>query len=167
MNKVILFATVVLICSCGHNEQENEKPASSSRPGSEKLIESYGEALSSKQPASVEALMAKLQENDSVSLKVSAEILSTCKMKGCWMNVALPGGDKMRVTFKDYAFFVPKEGMEGKTALMEGYAKRVITDVETLKHFAKDAGKSTDEIEAIKLPKEEIIFKASGVVIGE
>lgn len=57
--------------------------------------------------------------------------------------------------------------MEGKTALMKGYAKRVLTDVETLKHFAKDAGKSTEEIEAITLPKEEITFKASGVVINK
>jgi hypothetical protein len=73
----------------------------------------------------------------------------------------------MRVTFKDYGFFVPKEGMEGKEVVFEGVAKRKVTDVDMLKHFAEDAGKSQEEIDAITEPKVELTFVANGVIIKE
>ena len=64
----------------------------------------------------------------------------------------MPNGEEMRVTFKDYEFFVPKEGMEGNEALIDGIVTRTVTDVDTQKHYAEDAGKSQEVIEAtIKL----------------
>jgi hypothetical protein len=35
-----------------------------------------------------------------------------------------------------------------------------------LKHFAEDQGKSKEEVEAIKAPKKEITFEATGVIIS-
>ena len=64
-------------------------------------------------------------------------------------------------------FFVPKEGMGGNQAIIEGVVKRTITDVETQKHYAEDAGKSVEEIAGITAPKEELTFEASGVIILE
>lgn len=132
-----------------------------------KLTGNFGEEITEEGAISTEDMLSQLRTADSVKVKVSSEILATCKMKGCWMNVDMPGEDKMRVTFKDYAFFVPKEGVEGKEVIMEGYAKKVTTDVETLKHFAKDAGKPQEEIDAITEPKDEVTFVASGVIIKD
>ena len=39
------------------------------------------------------------------------------------------------------------------------------TSVEELKHYAEDAKKSQDEIDAITEPKTEIRFMASGMVV--
>ena len=78
----------------------------------------------------------------------------------------LPNGESMRVTFKDYGFFVPTNS-QGFPIVMEGVATLSQTDVETLKHYAEDQGKSKEEVEAITAPKKEITFEATGVVIKE
>ena len=130
-------------------------------------LQYYGEKISPDGAINSEALLSEMLESDSISTKLAANIEATCKMKGCWMDVAMADGSTMKVTFKDYGFFVPKEGVEGKEAIIEGYAKAVETDVETLKHYAKDAGKSQEEIDQITEPKKEIAFVATGVIIKE
>ena len=102
---------------------------------------------------------------DHTPVKIQGEITQTCSKKGCWMMLLVDGQEDLRVTFKDYGFFVPKEGMEGKNAIIEGELVKSVTDVETLRHFAEDAGKSKEEIAAITDPKEEYSFVASGVII--
>lgn len=54
----------------------------------------------------------------------------------------------MKVKFKDYAFFMPKD-CAGKKAVVDGYAYTQTTSVEELKHLAGDAGKPQAEIDAI------------------
>ena len=50
-------------------------------------------------------------------------VLSSCPKKGCWMQVTVET-DTIQVMFKDYAFFVPKQGLENKTAIIEGFVKQ-------------------------------------------
>ena len=54
---------------------------------------------------------------------VEGIITRECTDKGCWMQVA-PSADAngMRVTFKDYAFFIP-QSMVGRRARMTGMTK--------------------------------------------
>ena len=86
-------------------------------------------------------------------------------MKGCWMNISdATASEPVFVQFKDYGFFVPKDA-SGKEVVIEGVAYRELTPIEDLKHFAKDAGKTDDEIAQITEPKEEIRFMAKGVLI--
>ena len=101
--------------------------------------------------------------SDSASVKLSGVATAVCKKKGCWMNIAVDGDETMKVTFKDYGFFVPKD-IEGKNVIFEGVATRQVTDVATLKHYAEDAGKSKEEIDAITEPKEELVFEATGIL---
>ena len=77
------------------------------------------------------------------------------------MNV---GEEELRVTFKDYGFFVPKNS-SGNDAVIEGALYKKLVNVEMLKHYAEDAGKSEEEINAITEPKEQFVFEASGVII--
>jgi len=39
------------------------------------------------------------------------------------------------------------------------------TSVEMLRHYAEDAGKSKEEIAAIKTPKTEIVMQAKGILV--
>ena len=71
------------------------------------------------------------------------------------------------VRFKDYSFFVPKEGVEGRNAIIQGEAYYDTLTVELLQHYAQDAGKSEDEILAITDPEYNFLFEASGVIIQE
>ncbi|MBP7515759.1 MAG: DUF4920 domain-containing protein, partial [Flavobacteriales bacterium] len=94
-------------------------------------------------------------------------IITSCQKKGCWMDVQLPNNEVMKVKFLDYAFFVPTEGLEGKTAILNGVATKETIDVATLQHYAEDAGKTKEEIAQITEPRTEITFLADGVLIGD
>ncbi len=80
------------------------------------------------------------------------------------MTIDMGEGKSMRVTFKDYGFFVPLNA-DGHVATLKGAASVDTVDVETLRHFAEDAGKSKEEIEAITEPEYELTFEATGVLI--
>ena len=82
------------------------------------------------------------------------------------MNLEAPNGETIRVNFKDYAFFMPKD-LAGKKVVIDGFAERTETSVEDLKHIAEDAKKPAEEIAKITKPKKEIVFEAKGVVILE
>ncbi len=111
-------------------------------------------------------LLAMLKDKQTVSIKLKGTIIQTCKKKGCWMEMDLGNGKKMRVKFKDYAFFVPKDASaHGKTAFIDGVAKKETIDVKTLRHYAKDAGKTEAEIAKITQAEEELSFEANGVII--
>lgn len=149
-----LLALVIFACST---------PKSSEMEGD--LVGKYGEEITTEGMITTDKMVAMLNASDSINVKVKGEITATCAMKGCWMNLVLPSGEEMRVTFKDYGFFVPKEGMEGNVAVIEGAVTRTLTDVATLQHYAQDAGKSETEILAITEDKEELAFEATGVLI--
>ncbi|EIM78045.1 hypothetical protein A3SI_04442 [Nitritalea halalkaliphila LW7] len=70
----------------------------------------------------------------------------------------------MRVTFKDYGFFVPTDA-HGAFVVMEGVGSIQTTDVATLRHYAEDAGASEEEIAKITADKEELSFEAHGVIV--
>ncbi|MEQ8925332.1 MAG: DUF4920 domain-containing protein [Fulvivirga sp.] len=127
----------------------------------------FGEEFSKQEVIKITELPAIMAKQDSAILKVNSEITATCKMKGCWMTVKGPDEQDIRITFKNYGFFVPKDGMEGKSVTFEGILKKVTTDVATLRHFAEDAGKTEEEIQSITDPKEEYSFVASGVFIED
>lgn len=129
------------------------------------IVNTYGEAISTEGAFSLASLQEQVADKDSVILTLKGTIEKTCAKKGCWMTVQDENGVATRITFKDYGFFVPTEGADGKEVVFSGVAKRKVTDVATLRHFAEDDGKTEAEINAITEPKQEIEFVATGVVI--
>ena len=75
--------------------------------------------------------------------------------------------DTVLVRFKDYGFFVPKSGAEGKSAIVNGNISVDTLSVAQLRHYAEDAGKSIDEILSIVHPETTISFLADGVSINK
>lgn len=125
----------------------------------------YGANVEENKAIDIRTMMKQLEGKDSAYVAVKGEITATCKMKGCWMKIQLPDENEMRVSFKDYSFFVPKEGVEGKTAVFEGYVKRSVISEEERRHFARDEGKSEEEINSISGVEEKLSFVADGVII--
>ena len=109
-------------------------------------------------------LTTKMADKPQMPAKVEGTVESVCKVKGCWMKVKTGDGQTMRVSFKDYGFFVPKD-IVGKTVVMEGTAETTTTPVADLRHFAQDAGKSKAEIEKITEPEKALTFVADGVIV--
>jgi Domain of unknown function (DUF4920) len=107
---------------------------------------------------------AAMGDKKTVDMKIEGKVVDVCKKKGCWITLEMPNGDPMRVTFKDYAFFMPMD-IVGKKVVLDGLAKKQTISVETLRHYAEDAKKSPEEIAKITDPKKELAFEAKGVVI--
>lgn len=128
-------------------------------------VHRYGEAITADGAMSTTNFVKAMKSTDSLATKLECEIITSCVKKGCWMSVKLPNDEQMMVRFKDYGFFVPTEGLEGKRAVLQGYATRETVDVATLRHYAEDAGKSKDEIAKITEPEHKLMFLADGVLI--
>lgn len=124
----------------------------------------FGEEITEEGAISMTELVKKAESSEQIAAKVSGVVESVCQVKGCWMKVKLDDGQTMRVTFKDYGFFVPKD-IAGKTVVIDGTAKVKTTSVIDLKHYAEDAGKSKDEIAKIKKPEKALGFVATGVIV--
>lgn len=109
--------------------------------------------------------LAEMDGRDSLKVKLRATIKETCQKKGCWMTLDMENGEEMYVRFKDYGFFVPKEGVNGKKVIIDGYAFPDTTSIADLRHLAEDAGKPDSVIAAINEPVVGINFEATGVLI--
>lgn len=126
--------------------------------------QSFGDGVTAGEIKAVATVPAALGEQTSTTMKITGEVVEVCKKKGCWMTLKMPNGEPMRVTFKDYAFFMPKD-IVGKTVALDGVAKKQTISKSQLQHYAKDAKKSPEEIAKITADKDEIAFEAKGVVI--
>jgi hypothetical protein len=107
-----------------------------------------------------------MKTGDTVEVKFKSEVDKVCKKKGCWMTLKLDDSLSSFVRFKDYSFFVPLNA-ENRETIVEGKAFVTETSIEELQHYAKDAGKSEEEIAAITTPKVEYAFMATGVLMEE
>ncbi len=105
-----------------------------------------------------------LKPGDTVSVAFESTINEVCKKKGCWMDVSLGKDQKSFVKFKDYAFFVPLNA-DKSDVIIRGKAFIDEVSVLQLKHYAKDGGKSQEEIDKITSPKVTYAFQADGVLI--
>lgn len=149
-------ALTVLFAAC-NNSQTAEKP--------EVKGTSYGEVITAENAKPVAELPAIIGDKTELeNVKLEGTITECCQKKGCWMKLDMGNGKSMRVTFKDYEFFVPKDAA-GKKAIIEGKAYVEETSVEDLKHYAKDAGKPQSEIDKITAPEKELTFEARGVIL--
>lgn len=75
--------------------------------------------------------------------------------------------DTILVRFKDYGFFVPTQGVEGKEVIINGDLSIDTLTVPQLRHYAEDAGKTLKEINKINDPEITISFLATGVIIKD
>lgn len=167
MRKIFLAATLIAFYAC-QSEPKTETDTEPEAVVEMPAVNVYGDSISAEGALTPQELMARMAiGKDSVPAKVEAKINQTCRMKGCWMTLDVGNGEEMRVRFKDYGFFVPKEGADGKTAVVEGFAFIDTITVDHLRHLAEDAGKSDDEIAAINEPEISVNFEAHGVIIRD
>jgi hypothetical protein len=93
------------------------------------------------------------------TVKTEGTVSAVCQEKGCWM-VLRSGEKSVRVTFKDYGFFVPKDSA-GATAVMEGVFSVKTVPEKTAKHYAGETPGGKPD--AIKGDQQELSLLASGV----
>lgn len=130
---------------------------------------SFGAKIKADKALTKEEMLRKykaLKKGDTISVKFASTIKSVCKKKGCWMEMELPNNQISFVRFKDYGFFVPLNA-DKSDAIVSGRAFVDVVSVDERRHYAKDEGKSEEEIAKITEPKVTYAFQADGVLIKE
>jgi hypothetical protein len=114
---------------CGHDgAQAKAAPATGN-------VMLRGEKLSGAATTDLSKVLASPGDFEGKTVTVEAKIRKACEKKGCWMELA--GTDKgpgVRVTFKDYGFFVPLDSA-GSTAKVEGLVKVAELSDARAKHY--------------------------------
>ena len=126
--------------------------------------QTYGEKISKSGSIPVSKLERKMASAETYNTKITGKVLEVCTKKGCWVKLDNGTGEPLRVTFKDYGYFMPTD-IVGKTIALDGFSKKTTSTVEELKHYAEDAGKSKEEIAKITQPKKAISYEAKGVLV--
>ncbi len=96
-------------------------------------------------------------------LRVKGLVQDVCQKKGCWMILS-DRELEVRVTFKDYGFFVPLD-LGGKTVVVEGTLTETVVSEADARHYAEDAGQSEAEIQQIIGDQKEYSLIATSVQI--
>ena len=131
---------------------------------SNKNFDTYGQSFDIEGINNYKVEKESLLNNPQDDTKLEGQILSTCPMKGCWMKIKSEE-DTILVRFKDYGFFVPKEGIAGDKTIINGKLSVDTLSVALLRHYAEDAGKSLEEINKITESEVSMTFLAEGVFI--
>lgn len=168
MKKIASILALSLIFVACKNEKSNDE-AEVLAENNSVTYASFGNEISQENALTNTEAKEKfnaLKPGDTLEMKFTSSINSVCKMKGCWMVLELPGEEEVRVTFKDYGFFVPKDS-ENSAVIVEGKAFLNELSVEDQKHYAEDEGKSEAEITAITSLEITKSFIANGVLLKE
>jgi len=147
------------------SEREEEGEAnegSSTRVAPAAAGQTYGTAVSAAGAVPMTALAATLGTRDSAQVKLTGKASAVCQAKGCWLTLPTADGQQMRVRFRDYAFFVPKD-LSGHTVVVSGWAHRSTVSAADQQHYARDAGKTDQEVAALTQDEQQLTFMADGV----
>ena len=97
-----------------------------------------GEKLKGAPAVTLEHLLEKPEAHAGKAVFVEGKVRRACTMKGCWMELApSESGAGVRVTFKDYGFFVPVDSA-GSSARVEGLVKVAELSEERAKHYESE-----------------------------
>ena len=75
------------------------------------------------------------------TVKVSGQVGAVCQKKGCWMTLGTgePGGKSVRISFKDYGFFIPVNS-QGADARVEGVLAVKTISAGDVAHLESEGG---------------------------
>ena len=175
-----ILSVVIMISACNRQQTQtkDEQPQEEVTKMQENIDETtayYGKQIDNAGAITVAEMMQMMGDKREYIAKIKGEVKSVCQKKGCWMTIAKDNntditltGDHplgvIRVTFKDYGFFVPMD-ISGKIVVMKGFAYLDTVSVDMLRHFAEDEGKPEEEILHITKPEINLAFEAEGVII--
>jgi hypothetical protein len=146
--KLALAAALSLLAACASTRHD--------------AVHREGAPISSAAPIPAAAVLEHPERYEGKTIVVEGSVSEVCQVKGCWM--VLGEGERwMRVTFKDYAFFVPKDAAGG-TARVEGLFTVKKVSVAQARHYLEDAGRH-EEAARVTAPVATPTLVASGVEI--
>ena len=121
-----------------------------------------GAAIGNAKKVSLAKVLANPQKYAGKTVRVEGVIVRSCKMEGCWMELAPTAEAKsVRVKMKDHAFFIPLNSA-GAKARAEGVFTVKTLSKEQVKHMIEEDGAKFENINDDGSVTE-ISFEATGV----
>jgi hypothetical protein len=119
-----------------------------------------GEALGNSRVVDLSDAISAPDEYSEMIVVVEGAVKKVCQMMGCWMEL-VPAGETagIRVTFKDYGFFVPKDSA-GFAARLEGVFEQNVFSKEDADHLIAEGVTLTRNADGTAT---ELSFVAQGV----
>jgi hypothetical protein len=118
-----------------------------------------GMALSPAAPMSIGEVLAQADTLAGKSVKVTGTVASVCAKKGCWF-VIKDGERAIRITAKDYGFFVPARA-SGMVATLEGQLSISELDEAEVKHLESE-GASPQGAKEVAIAAAAVEMKQAG-----
>ena len=115
------------------------------------------------EPISLAELLENAPTTATDAVVVEARVAKVCQKKGCFF-IAQDGDTVVRVSFKDYGFFVPTD-INGRNVTLMGELQRVERSAEEAEHFAEDLGGADADI--VPGPQFEIVATAVRVPLDQ
>lgn len=174
----VILATAFLANAHEHKQVTPAKPAAaekahcedelkadgSGKPGKCETLSNvnanqFGAPVKGTNPVSVDAAIAQMKK-DNKPVLMEAKVDKVCLKKGCWMALKSKTTD-VRVTFKDYGFFVPVS-LVGKTVWVEGQMSEKKLTLAQTKHYVEDEGGDPSKVTEARTDYQ---FLATGVLV--
>jgi len=166
MRKYLNFLLVVSLLMACKNESKTNTVLDQNKT-EEIAYASFGDKIDAANASTTKSMAFQYKSmkiGDTINAKMTGKINEVCSTKGCWMRLDLEG-EEIMVRFKDYGFFMPLNATG--EVVINGKAFIDEISINDLRHFAEDAGKSKEEIEAITEPEITYSFLADGVLLKE
>jgi hypothetical protein len=140
---MLLSAAAALLLAgspAASDEECHHPPTAEGAPKGDAAVLLRGEKLKGLPKAELAQLLKAPGDFDGKTVALEGTVRRACERKGCWMELSTAKSDKgpgVRVTFKDYGFFVPTDSA-GRTAKVEGVVKVAELSEERAKHYESE-----------------------------
>jgi hypothetical protein len=166
MKKLLVLAIALLAFtfSAGAQEKMEKKPTEQDKTEAIPTngVLKRGAPLGRSAKVSLAKVLKSPEKYAGKTVRVEGVIVRSCKMEGCWMELAPKANAKaVRVKMKDHAFFIPLDAA-GAFARAEGVFTVKKLSKEEVKHMIEDDGAKFDNINPDGTVTE-ISFEATGV----
>lgn len=148
---VVIIAALSLFQGCSTTTEDSTE-------------KSFGQAIDTSSSITPEQAVSLLDSATAAACTVVGTVTEVCQAEGCWLKLGLADGSGLLVLMKEHSFNVPKS-INGKSVFVGGTITRDTISVETLQQYAKEDGKTADEIAAITAPEIKPVLQPVGVVV--
>lgn len=162
---LMILTLALSLAAFAQEKMENTKPTDADKQATfdaDGMIK-RGAALSSQaKKVSLAKVLTNPAKYAGKTVRVEGVIVRSCKMEGCWMELAPDANSKsVRVKMKDHAFFIPLQSAGFKAKADGVFTVKTLTK-EQVDHMIKDDGAKFDNRNADGTVTE-ISFEATGV----
>ena len=126
--------------------------------------DSFGEKIKNiNQPIRLSKALSTFEKIKGSEITIEGIVEKVCAKKGCWMTLK-SNKETIRVTFKDYGFFVPVK-FQNKPILAQGKLYQKVEEPELRQHYLEDEGATKKQIAEANKSILTYHFVADGVML--